>query len=113
MATIGCAPSTVLTRTRGSPAGSCSHLELRPPVFALGEYDRVMAADWSKDIRAHRVWRGLDDPNLVIVASTFDSRQAAEAVFNNATLREAMGRGGVIESSLRIDYVDEVAAGTR
>lgn len=34
------------------------------------EYDRVMAADWSKDIRAQRVWRGLDDPNLVIVAST-------------------------------------------
>jgi len=32
---------------------------------------------------------------------------------NNATLREAMGRGGVIESSVRIDYVDEVAAGTR
>ena len=77
------------------------------------EYDRVMAADWSKDISAYRVWRGLDDPNLVIVASTFDSRQAAEAVFNNAALREAMGRGGVIESSLRIDYVDEVAAGTR
>jgi heme-degrading monooxygenase HmoA len=77
------------------------------------EYDRVMAADWSKDIQAHRVWRGLDDPNLVIVATTFDSRQAAEAVFNNATLREAMRRGGVIESSVKIDYVDEVAAGTR
>ena len=77
------------------------------------EYDRVMAADWSKDIQAHRVWRGLDDPNLVIVATTFDSRQAAESVFNNATLREAMRRGGVIDSSVKIDYVDEVAAGTR
>ena len=32
---------------------------------------------------------------------------------NNATLREAMARGGVIELSVRIDYVDEVAAGTR
>jgi hypothetical protein len=59
----------------------------------------------------HRVWRRLDDPNLVIVANTFDSRQAAEAVMNSATLREAMGRGGVIQSSVRIDYVDEVAAG--
>jgi len=77
------------------------------------EYDRAMMADWSKDIRAHRVWRGQDDPNLVIVASTFDSRPAAEAVMKNATLREAMGRGGVIESSVRIDFVDEVAAGTR
>ena len=26
------------------------------------EYDRVMTADWSKDIRAHQVWRGQDDP---------------------------------------------------
>lgn len=77
------------------------------------EYDRAMAADWTKDIRAHQVWRGQDDASLVIVASTFDSRQAAEAVMNNATLREAMARGGVIPSSVRIDYVDEVAAGTR
>jgi hypothetical protein len=77
------------------------------------EYDRAMKADWTKDIRAYRLWRGQDDPNLVIVASTFDSRQAAEALVNNATLREAMGRGGVIESSVRIDYVDEVAAATR
>jgi hypothetical protein len=77
------------------------------------EYDLAMKADWTKDIRAHRVWRGQDDPNLVIVASTFDSRQAADAMMNNATLREAMGRGGVIESSVRIEYVDEVAAGMR
>jgi heme-degrading monooxygenase HmoA len=77
------------------------------------EYDRAMSADWSKDIRAHRVWRGQDDPNLVIVASTFDSRQAADALMSNATLREAMGRGGVVQSSVRIEFVDEVAAGTR
>jgi hypothetical protein len=77
------------------------------------EFDRAMQADWSKDIRGSRVWRGLDDPNLVIVANTFDSREAAEAVFNNPTLREAMGRGGVIASSVRIDYVEEVAAGIR
>ena len=77
------------------------------------EFDRAMLADWCKDIRAYRVWRGLDDPNLVIVANTFDSRQAAEALMNNATLREAMGRGGVIPSSVQIDYVDEVAAATR
>ena len=77
------------------------------------EYDRAIKADWTRDIRAHRVWRGEDDPNLVIVANTFDSRQAAEALMANATLREAMARGGVIESSVRIDFVDEVAAGTR
>jgi heme-degrading monooxygenase HmoA len=77
------------------------------------EYDRAIKAEWATDIKSHRVWRGLDDPNLVIVATTFDSRQAAEALMNNATLREAMGRGGVIQSSVQIDYVDEVAVGTR
>ena len=76
------------------------------------EYDRVMKADWSKDIRTHQVWRGLDDPNLVIVATTYDSREAAERTLNNPSLGEAMGRGGVIQSSVRIDYVDEVAGGT-
>jgi hypothetical protein len=64
------------------------------------------------------VWADSDsvcnpDPNLVIVASTFDSQQTAEALMNNATLREAMARGGVIESSVQIDYVDEVDAGAR
>jgi len=32
---------------------------------------------------------------------------------NNPVLREAMGRGGVIQSSVRIDFVDEVVSGTR
>ena len=77
------------------------------------EYDRVMKEDWSKEIRTHRVWRGQDDPNLVIVTTTFDSREGAERLMNNAKLGEAMGRGGVIQSSVRIDYVDEVAGGTR
>ena len=77
------------------------------------EYDRVMTTDWARDIRVQRVWRGQDDPNLVIVASTFDSRQAAEALMSSSTLREAMGRGGVIEASVRMDYVDEVDAGAR
>ena len=77
------------------------------------EFDRAIKADWTKDIRSHQVWRGLDDTNLVIVANTFDSREAAESVMNNATLREAMARGGVIESSVQIDYVNAVAAGMR
>jgi hypothetical protein len=70
-------------------------------------------ADWSKDMRSYRVRRGLDDPNLVIVANTFDSRQTAEAMMNGPVLREAMGRGGVIQNSVRIDIVDEVGSGTR
>jgi len=48
----------------------------------------------------------------VIVASTFDSRESADALLNQPVLREAMARGGVIASSVRMDYVEEVAGGT-
>ena len=57
------------------------------------------------------VSRGLDDSNLVIVATTFDSREAAERLMNNPALAETMGRAAVIQSSMRIDYVEEVAGG--
>ena len=77
------------------------------------EFDRAMEAEWSSDIRSYQVWRGQDDPSLVFVTNTFDSREAAEAFANSSALREAMGRGGVIESSVQIDYLDEVASGTR
>jgi hypothetical protein len=76
------------------------------------EFDRTAHGDWAKDLRDYsfRVWRGQDDPNLVIVANTFESREAAEAVMNNPALREAMARGGVVASSVRIDFVDDVTS---
>jgi quinol monooxygenase YgiN len=77
------------------------------------EFDSAVRADWAKDIRSYHVWRGADDPNLVIVANTFDSREAAEALMNNPTLREAMGRGGVVASSVHVDYLNEVGSSTR
>ena len=77
------------------------------------EFDKAVKSDWATGIRSYRVWRGTDDPNLLIVVNAFDSRQAAEAVMNNPALREAMGRGGVIASSVQIDFVDEVAAGSQ
>jgi quinol monooxygenase YgiN len=77
------------------------------------EFDRAMEAEWTSGIRSYQVWRGLDDPGHVIVAQTFDSREAAEALANSPTLREAMGRAGVIESSVQIDYLDDVGSGTR
>jgi heme-degrading monooxygenase HmoA len=76
-------------------------------------FDRAMEAEWSSGTRSYQVWRGQDDPNLVIVAQTFDSREAAEAFSASSPLREAMGRAGVIESSVQVDYLDEVASGTR
>jgi quinol monooxygenase YgiN len=77
------------------------------------EFDRTTKADWAKDLGgySYRVWRGQDDPNLVIVSNTFESREAADAAMNDPTLREAMARGGVILSSVRVDVVNEVTAG--
>src|SRR5512146_3396839 len=77
------------------------------------EFDRAMKADWTRDVRSYHVWRGEDDPNLVVVENTFDSRNAAEAMVRNPALREAMNRAGVIESSVRIEYLEEVGAGKR
>jgi len=76
-------------------------------------FDKAVKADWVKDLRSYLVYRGIDDPNLVIVVNTFDSRQAADALINNPILREAMGEGGVIPSSVQIDIVEEVAAGSK
>jgi hypothetical protein len=77
------------------------------------EFDRAMGAEWSSDVRSYQVWRGQDDPSLVLVTNTFDSREAAEAFANSSALREAMGRAGVVESSVQIEYLDEVASGKR
>jgi quinol monooxygenase YgiN len=56
----------------------------------------------------HRVWRGQDDSNLVLVWETWDSREAAEAAFADPRTAEVMAAAGVDTSSLRIEYFDEV-----
>jgi heme-degrading monooxygenase HmoA len=76
-------------------------------------FDRAMDAEWTSSIRSYQVWRGQDDPNLVIVVQTFDSREAAEAFSANSDLREAMGNAGVDASSVQLSYFDEVGSGTR
>ena len=77
------------------------------------EYDRVSAGPMGGGLRSHRVWRGQDDPNLVVVTQTFDSREAAEALFANEALRDEMASAGVDMSSVQIEYLDEVDSGTR
>ncbi len=77
------------------------------------EFDRAMAAEWSSDIRSYQVWRGQDDPSHLIVTNTVDTREAAEKFVNGSALREAVGRAGVVESFVQIDYVDEVSSGKR
>lgn len=63
------------------------------------------------EIRPSQVWRGQDDPNLVVVAETFDSREVAEAAFSNPVVQEEMPKHGVDMSTVQIDYLDEVTSG--
>ena len=63
------------------------------------------------NLRSYRVWRGQDDPNVVTIMETFDSRATAEAVMSSADVFEAMKRDGVDLASLQVQFLDEVAAG--
>jgi len=71
-------------------------------------YDRAVEA--VSEIRSYHVWRGQDDPNLVVIEETFDSREVAEAIWTSPETKDAMIADGVDLSSLRIEYVDEVGS---
>jgi hypothetical protein len=74
-------------------------------------YERALEA--FTEIRSYRIWRGQDDPNLVAIEETFDSREIAQAVWDNPQTEQAMRDDGIDMSSLRIEYLDEVEAHTR
>ena len=78
-------------------------------VFRPG-YDKALEA-FSDQIRTWRVWRGQDDPNLVVIEETFDSRQAAEALWTSPQTEAAMEADGIDMASVRIEYLDEVDSG--
>ena len=73
-------------------------------------YDEALSA--FKEIRSYRVWRGQDDPNLVVITETFDSRDVAEALWTNQATKDAMVKDGVDVTSLQIDYLDEIDSAT-
>jgi heme-degrading monooxygenase HmoA len=75
-------------------------------------YDSVGDMQRTGGVRSHRVWRSEDDPNLVVVEHTFDSRQAAEAFARSPELQEAMQRAGVDESSVQVEHLEETGSGT-
>ena len=74
------------------------------------EYDRVVAGPLGSTIRSYTMWRGQDDPNLVILAKTYDSREEALAAHNRPELVSVIVEAGVDLLSMRIDYSDEVAS---
>ena len=58
-------------------------------------------------LRSAHIWRGQDDPNVVVLAETYDSREAAEADATNPAMLEAMERDGVDLASVTLDYLEE------
>jgi quinol monooxygenase YgiN len=57
---------------------------------------------------SYRVWQGADDPNLVVLIETWESREAADTLMSDPGLDAAMAADGVDLSSVTIDFVDEV-----
>jgi hypothetical protein len=71
-------------------------------------YDRVTGGPMGERVRSHSVWRGLDDPKLVVVVETYDSREDAEWSINHPDLPAVLVECGVELDSVRIDYLEEV-----
>jgi hypothetical protein len=63
-------------------------------------------------VRTYRLWRGLDDLNFVVVEETFDTREEAVAAWTSAETEQAMIADGIDMASVRIEYVEQVDAGT-
>ena len=74
-------------------------------------YDAAIERD--VEVRSFRVWRGIDDPNLLVIEETYESRAAAEALLNDPAIAQEMAEHGVDAASLQVDFFDEVASGSR
>jgi hypothetical protein len=62
-------------------------------------------------VRSFRAWRAQDDPSLVMLEETFDTREPAEAAWTSAEPLAAMEADGIDMSSLWVEYFDEVGPG--
>jgi quinol monooxygenase YgiN len=74
-------------------------------------YDKALEM-FADKIRSWRVWRGQDDPNVIVIEETFDSREAAEGLWTGPATKAAMEADGVDMESVRIEYLDEVGSST-
>jgi quinol monooxygenase YgiN len=72
-------------------------------------YDSVEGARARGGVTSHRVLQDANNPNHVVVEHVFPDAAAAAAFLENVELREAMGRGGVVPSSVRAVVLEETA----
>jgi len=71
-------------------------------------YDRVTAGPMGERVRSHSVLRGVDDPQLVVILETYDSREDAEWSINHPDLPAVLIECGVQMDSVQIDYLEQV-----
>jgi quinol monooxygenase YgiN len=76
-------------------------------------YERIDSGPLARDVRSYRIWRSLDDPNLVILAETFESREIAEAAFAHPDLAAEIAKSGVDTDSMEVQFLGEVAFVTK
>jgi hypothetical protein len=62
-------------------------------------------------VGSFRAWRAQDDPNLVMVEETFDTRDQAQVAWTSAETQAAMEADGIDMSSVWVEYFDEVSPG--
>jgi quinol monooxygenase YgiN len=74
-------------------------------------YDSVADMQRAGGVIDHAVLRSPDDPHMVVVVHTFASHDAAQAFFSNPEMEPVLLKAGVDLSTLRAEFLDEVAAG--
>lgn len=59
-------------------------------------------------VRSQMALRSAEDPADIVVTHTFDSRAAADSYLSSPVLHEAMRHASVDDSSVTIEFFDEV-----
>jgi len=72
-------------------------------------YDSVDGARARAGVTSHRVLRDTANPNRVVVEHVFPDAASAGAFLENAELREAMGRAGVVPASIRALVLEDAS----
>ena len=62
------------------------------------------------EILTWRVWHGQDDPEVVVLMETYDSREFAERLLNSPEMQKEMADHGV--SSVKTYFLDEGSSGS-
>jgi hypothetical protein len=62
-------------------------------------------------IRSWRLRRDQDEPTLIVIEETLDSRDAAEGLWAHPRTKAAIEADGIDMASVRIEYLDEIDAG--